>query len=1088
MGKRKDIHKILVIGSGPIVIGQAAEFDYAGTQACQALKEEGYEVILINSNPATIMTDTTMADRVYIEPITLEFVSRIIRKEHPDGIVATLGGQTGLNMAMELDESGILEAYQIELLGTDLKAIKQAEDREQFRSLMRELQEPVPESEIVHTLSEAKAFVEYIGFPVIVRPAYTLGGTGGGIVHNDEELEEIVSSGLKYSPVTQCLVEKSIAGFKEVEYEVMRDAKDQAIVVCNMENFDPVGIHTGDSIVVAPSQTLTDRDYQMLRNSSLKIVRALGIEGGCNVQFALDADSNQYYIIEVNPRVSRSSALASKATGYPIAKMAAKIAIGYALDEIKNPVTGTTYASFEPALDYVITKIPRWPFDKFEAANRTLGTQMKATGEVMAIGRNLEESMLKAVRSLEAGYNHLTDVDVCQQTTEQLQKKIRKADDQRLFALTELIRRGESINSLHEQTKIDRFFLQKIERIVRLEQKLIKSNGAIDTLKEAKERGFSDAAIAELLNVTEREIYETRMREAIVPVYKMVDTCAAEFASSTPYYYGTYEEEMESVRSDKKSILVLGSGPIRIGQGIEFDYATVHSVWAIKETGYEAIIMNNNPETVSTDFSTSDKLYFEPLTVEDVMHVVHHEQPEGVVVQFGGQTAINLADELSARGVKIIGTSLEDMDRAENRDKFEQTLLAIDIPQPLGKTATSVEQAVKIASSIGYPVLVRPSYVLGGRAMEIVYKEEELLHYMKNAVKINPKHPVLIDRYLTGKELEVDAISDGEHVYIPGMMEHIERAGVHSGDSIAVYPPQTVPEHLKQKVIERTIAIARSLKIVGLLNIQYVWHKDEVYVLEVNPRSSRTVPFLSKITGVPMANLATKVMLGQTLPELGYETGYHPEDSVVSVKVPVFSFAKLRRVDITLGPEMKSTGEVMGRDVTLEKALYKGLIASGMNIPKHGSVLFTIADKDKKEALTLVERFHQIGYSILATKGTASMIRDLGIPVTTVNKIGEEKPHLLDVIRQGKAQFVINTLTRGKQPARDGFRIRRESVENEVVCLTSIDTADALLKVIESITFSADHMPQMEQKGGDLHAQKGNRDDQKSAATSGSNL
>ncbi|MCL7746400.1 carbamoyl-phosphate synthase large subunit [Halalkalibacter alkaliphilus] len=1062
MGRRNDINKILVIGSGPIVIGQAAEFDYAGTQACQALKEEGYEVILINSNPATIMTDTTMADRVYIEPITLEFVSRIIRKERPDGIVATLGGQTGLNMAMELDESGILKTYNIELLGTDLDAIKRAEDRDLFRSLMNELHEPVPESDIVHTLEEAYKFVEQVGYPIIVRPAYTLGGTGGGIVHNEEQLREIVTSGLKYSPVTQCLIEKSIAGFKEVEYEVMRDAKDQAIVVCNMENIDPVGVHTGDSIVVAPSQTLTDRDYQRLRNSSLKIIRALGIEGGCNVQFAHDPYSDQYYIIEVNPRVSRSSALASKATGYPIAKMAAKIAVGYSLDELMNPITGKTYASFEPALDYVVSKIPRWPFDKFDAANRELGTQMKATGEVMAIGRNLEESLLKAVRSLEAGYDHIYDTKIANTDTDVLVKRLDKTDDERLFVLAELLRRGHSIQSLCELTKIDRFFMQKLARIVALEIKLTESPDDVELLQQAKERGFSDIAIARLWNKDERDVYTLRMEQNIRPVYKMVDTCAAEFESETPYFYGTYEDENEALQTDKKSILVLGSGPIRIGQGIEFDYATVHTVWAIKEAGYEAIIINNNPETVSTDFSTSDKLYFEPLTVEDVMHVFEQEQPEGVIVQFGGQTAINLAAELEARGVPIIGTSLESMDRAEDRDKFEQTLLSLDIPQPLGRTATSVEGAVAIANEIGYPVLVRPSYVLGGRAMEIVYKEEELLNYMKTAVSVNPKHPVLVDRYLTGKELEVDAISDGENVFIPGIMEHIERAGVHSGDSIAVYPPQTVPEDLKQKLIDRTIAIARGLNIVGLLNIQFVWHKDEVYVLEVNPRSSRTVPFLSKITGVPMANLATKVMLGKKLPELGYETGYQTEAKEVSVKVPVFSFAKLRRVDITLGPEMKSTGEVMGRDTTLEKALYKGLIASGMSIPTHGSVLFTVADKDKEEALSLVERFHQIGFDILATAGTARFIQEANIPVTVVNKIAEEKPNLLDVIREGQAQFVINTLTRGKQPARDGFRIRREAVENGVVCLTSIDTGEALLRVLESITFSSESMPQMQ--------------------------
>ncbi|MFS0787094.1 carbamoyl-phosphate synthase large subunit [Shouchella sp. 1P09AA] len=1060
MPKRTDLKKILVIGSGPIVIGQAAEFDYAGTQACQALKEEGYEVILINSNPATIMTDTTMADRVYIEPLTLDFVTRIIRKERPDGLLPTLGGQTGLNMALELKNAGVLERYDIELLGTKLSAIEQAEDREQFRALMNLLGEPVPESEIVHTLAEAEKFVAHIGFPVIIRPAYTLGGTGGGIAYNDEDLQEIVASGLKYSPVTQCLVEKSIAGFKEVEYEVMRDAQDEAIVVCNMENFDPVGVHTGDSIVFAPSQTLSDRDYQMLRNSSLSIIRALGIEGGCNVQFALDAHSDQYYIIEVNPRVSRSSALASKATGYPIAKIAAKIAVGYHLDELKNPVTETTYASFEPALDYVVSKIPRWPFDKFESANRTLGTQMKATGEVMAIGRSLEESLLKAVRSLEAGYDHIQDATLDMQSEENLLKKIAKADDERLFAIGALLRKGTPVETIYQTTKIDRLFLQKLARIVALEEQLTEARTNEKLLRKIKRAGFADSFIAKRWKTEEQAVFELRDAAGIKPVFKMVDTCAAEFASATPYFYSTYERENESNVTEKDSILVLGSGPIRIGQGIEFDYATVHTVWAIKEAGYEAIIMNNNPETVSTDFSTSDKLYFEPLTIEDVMNVIHLENPKGVIVQFGGQTAINLAADLAARGVKIIGTQLEDMDRAENRDKFEQTLMNLAIPQPLGRTATSVEGAVTIATEIGYPVLVRPSYVLGGRAMEIVYHEEELLRYMQSAVKVNPKHPVLVDRYLTGKELEVDAISDGTDVYIPGIMEHIERAGVHSGDSIAVYPPQTVPEHLKERLIERTTKIARGLNIIGLLNIQFVWHQDDVYVLEVNPRSSRTVPFLSKITGVPMANVATRVMLGESLASLGYGTGYHPEAKEVSVKVPVFSFAKLRRVDITLGPEMKSTGEVMGRDRTLEKALYKGLVASGMNIPTHGSVLFTIADKDKQESIEIAKRFHEIGYSIMATSGTANLLEMEGIPVRVVNKINEGKPHLLDLIRQGEAQFVINTLTRGKQPARDGFRIRRESVENGVVCLTSIDTAAALLSVLESITFAAESMPQ----------------------------
>ncbi|KYC89294.1 carbamoyl-phosphate synthase (glutamine-hydrolyzing) large subunit [Bacillus amyloliquefaciens] len=1059
MPKRVDIKKILVIGSGPIIIGQAAEFDYAGTQACLALKEEGYEVILVNSNPATIMTDTEMADRVYIEPLTPEFLTRIIRKERPDAILPTLGGQTGLNLAVELSELGVLKECGVEVLGTKLSAIQQAEDRDLFRTLMNELNEPVPESEIIRTLQEAEEFVGRIGFPVIVRPAYTLGGTGGGICSNEAELKEIVENGLKLSPVHQCLLEKSIAGYKEIEYEVMRDSRDHAIVVCNMENIDPVGIHTGDSIVVAPSQTLSDREYQLLRNVSLKLIRALGIEGGCNVQLALDPDSFQYYIIEVNPRVSRSSALASKATGYPIAKLAAKIAVGLSLDEMMNPVTGKTYAAFEPALDYVVSKIPRWPFDKFESANRRLGTQMKATGEVMAIGRTLEESLLKAVRSLEADVYHLELKDAEEISDGLLEKRIRKAGDERLFYLAEAFRRGYTVEQLHEFSAIDVFFLHKLCKLVAFETELKAEKGSLAVLQTAKELGFSDKYISREWNMPEQELYQMRKEAAIKPVYKMVDTCAAEFESETPYFYSTYEEENESEVTSRKSVVVLGSGPIRIGQGVEFDYATVHSVWAIKQAGYEAIIINNNPETVSTDFSISDKLYFEPLTVEDVMHIIDLEQPEGVVVQFGGQTAINLAEELSARGVKILGTSLEDLDRAEDRDKFEQALEALNVPQPLGKTAVSVNEAVKIAASIGYPVLVRPSYVLGGRAMEIVYHEEELLHYMKNAVKINPQHPVLIDRYLTGKEIEVDAVSDGETVVIPGIMEHIERAGVHSGDSIAVYPPQSLSEDIKKKIEQYTVALAKGLNIIGLLNIQFVLSQGEVYVLEVNPRSSRTVPFLSKITKIPMANLATKVILGQKLADLGYQEGLQPEQQGVFVKAPVFSFAKLRRVDITLGPEMKSTGEVMGKDSTLEKALYKALIASGIQIPNYGSVLLTVADKDKEEGLLIAKRFHAIGYKILATEGTAAYLKDAQIPAQVVGKIGEEGKNLLDVIRNGEAQFVINTLTKGKQPARDGFRIRRESVENGVACLTSLDTAEAILRVLESMTFRADHMP-----------------------------
>ncbi|WP_338469881.1 carbamoyl-phosphate synthase large subunit [Niallia sp. XMNu-256] len=1060
MPKRNDINSILVIGSGPIVIGQAAEFDYAGTQACISLKEEGYRVILINSNPATIMTDTEIADKVYIEPLTLEFVSQIIRKERPDALLPTLGGQTGLNMAVELANSGILDECGVEILGTKLSAIQKAEDRDLFRNLMNELNEPVPESEIIHNLDEAYAFVEEVGYPVIVRPAFTLGGTGGGICNNEEELIEIVASGLKYSPVTQCLLEKSIAGFKEIEYEVMRDSNDNAIVVCSMENVDPVGIHTGDSIVVAPTQTLSDREYQLLRNASLKIIRALEIEGGCNVQLALDPYSYDYYVIEVNPRVSRSSALASKATGYPIAKLAAKIAVGLTLDEMMNPVTEKTYASTEPVVDYIVTKIPRFPFDKFESANRLLGTQMKATGEIMAIGRTFEESLLKAIRSLESNTHHFELLNGEAFSDETIEKRIRNADDERLFIIAEAMRRGIGFEQIHEWSQIDRFFLYKMEGIIKLENDLAQHPFDLEWAKIAKKKGFSDVAMAKIWNTTEKEVYDWRLKEGIIPTYKMVDTCAAEFESNTPYFYGTYEDETESIVTDRESVIVLGSGPIRIGQGVEFDYATVHSVWAIKEAGYEAIIINNNPETVSTDFSISDKLYFEPLTLEEVMHIVELEKPFGVVVQFGGQTAINLAAGLVERGVKILGTSLEDLDRAEDRDKFEQALVEMDVPMPKGKTALSVEEALKIADDIGYPVLVRPSYVLGGRAMEIVHKQDELLHYMTNAVKINPEHPVLIDRYLTGKEIEVDAICDGTDVVIPGIMEHIERAGVHSGDSIAVYPPQSLSDEIKQKLITYTEKLAKGLNIIGLLNIQYVISNNEVYVLEVNPRSSRTVPFLSKITNIPMAKVATKAILGQSLKEQGFKTGLAPEQAGVYVKAPVFSFAKLRNVDISLGPEMKSTGEVMGKDYTVEKALYKALVASGIQIQSFGTVLLTVSDKDKEEALQLAKRFSAIGYRLMATKGTATYIQEAGIPVSVVGKIGTDGPNLLDVIRNGEAQFVINTFSKGKQPERDGFRIRREAVENGVPCLTSLDTAAAILRVIESMNFSTEAMEQ----------------------------
>ncbi|WP_047151578.1 carbamoyl-phosphate synthase large subunit [Aneurinibacillus tyrosinisolvens] len=1067
MPRLDNIQKILVIGSGPIVIGQAAEFDYAGTQACQALKEEGYEVILVNSNPATIMTDTNMADKIYIEPLTKEFLARIIRKEKPDGLLATLGGQTGLNLAIELDEAGILEAENVLLLGTDLEAIKKAEDRELFRALMQEINEPIPPSEIIHTIEGAVDFANQIGYPIIVRPAYTLGGTGGGIADSEAELREIVASGLKYSPITQCLVEKSIAGYKEIEYEVMRDASDNAIVVCNMENIDPVGIHTGDSIVVAPSQTMSDREYQMLRSASLKIVRALNIKGGCNVQLALDPHSFQYYIIEVNPRVSRSSALASKATGYPIAKMAAKIAVGYALDELKNPVTQQTYACFEPTLDYIVTKIPRWPFDKFISANRKLGTQMKATGEVMAIGRTLEESLHKAVRSLEIGLHSLDLPEAADLAQEELERRLVKADDERLFLVVEGLRRGMTMEQLHSLTQIDYFFLAKFENIIRFEREM--GNAAtvgtfdVDMLLQAKRMGFTDRRIAETTRISPEEITAKRKEMGIVPVYKMVDTCAAEFEAATPYYYSTYEEEDEREETNKPRVIVLGSGPIRIGQGIEFDYSTVHAVWALKEMGYEAVIINNNPETVSTDFSTSDRLYFEPLYLEDVLHIIEQEKPEGVIVQFGGQTAINLAAGLEKAGIKILGTDLANIDAAEDREKFERLLRSLDIAQPPGKTVTSVEEAAGAASVLGYPVLVRPSYVLGGRAMEIVYNEQELLSYMKEAVKINPEHPVLVDTYLQGAEVEVDGISDGENVLIPGIMEHIERAGVHSGDSIAVYPAQNISRALKEELIEMTTRIARGLQIKGLLNIQFVIHNGKPYVLEVNPRSSRTVPFLSKVTSIPMANIATKVILGSTITELGYTPGYHPEADHVSVKVPVFSFAKLRRVDTTLGPEMKSTGEVMGRDKNLAKALYKGLIASGMHIPTHGSVLVTIADKDKDEAKEIIQGFNDLGFRLMATEGTARYLEEEGMNVTRVRKVHEVSPNLLDIIRTGQANFVINTLTKGKLPERDGFRIRREAVENGVVCLTSLDTARALLKVLEAITFTAESMPVSQQ-------------------------
>lgn len=1056
MPKHTNLKKILVIGSGPIVIGQAAEFDYAGTQACKALKEEGFEVILINSNPATIMTDPNIADKIYIEPITLEFVTKIIRQERPDGILPTLGGQTGLNMALELAKYGILEKENIKLLGTPLSAIQKAEDRDLFKELMRELEQPVPESTIVTQIPQAIEFARNIGFPIIVRPAYTLGGTGGGIAYNEQELTDITASGLRSSPIGQCLVEKSIAGMKEIEYEVLRDAGDNCIIICNMENFDPVGVHTGDSIVVAPSQTLADREHQMLRSASIRIIRALQIEGGCNVQFALDPHSFQYYVIEVNPRVSRSSALASKATGYPIANIAAKIAIGYTLDELTNPVTGKTFACFEPTLDYIVTKIPRWPFDKFTGANRTLGTQMKATGEIMAIGRTFQESLQKAVRSLEIGAHRLYLREIGKLYNGELEHRLRKPDDERLFLIAEAFRRGYQVNDIHVLTKIDHWFLRKLEDLVQFES-VLQQNGLSEALLlEAKQNGFTDRAIAEIrkeadhpLDFTkEEEIKAYRLAKGIKPVYKMVDTCAGEFEALTPYYYSTYETEDEVQFRAKEKIVVLGSGPIRIGQGIEFDYSTVHAVLAIQELGYEAIIINNNPSTVSTDFNMSDRLYFEPLFFEDVMNVIEHEKPVGVIVQFGGQTAINLASSLQKAGVRILGTSMESIDITEDREKFSNLLRELDILQPPGGNVTSISEAQEIAGKLGYPLLVRPSYVLGGRAMEIAHSDAELLEFMNQAIQVNPEHPVLIDSYMPGTEVELDAICNKETVLIPGIMEQIERSGVHSGDSIAVYPPQTLSDKVKKRIIDITIIISTTLNVKGLMNIQFLIYGDEVYVIEVNPRSSRTVPFMSKVTNIPMANVATKIILGKQLGEFGYPHGVFPEEQQVSVKVPVFSFTKLSQVDVVLGPEMKSTGEVMGRDPSFIKALYKGLLGSGMKLPSAGKILVSIADKDKSESALPIKSLLQLGYEIMATKGTAQWLMSAGVPVaSTIDPGASSSFDFHNLMQTGEIRMVINTCTRGKIPSHNGFRLRREAIENGVLCVTSIDTVRALIDI-----------------------------------------
>ncbi len=1050
----KSLKKVMVIGSGPIIIGQAAEFDYAGTQACRALREEGLEVVLVNSNPATIMTDSNMADRIYIEPLTQEFVARVIGQERPDGIVPGLGGQVGLNMAKKLSESGVLEQYGVRLLGTPLEAIRRAEDREGFKSTMKAIGEPVPESVVAGTLDEAVAFAGEIGFPLVVRPAYTLGGTGGGLAYNMEELAEITNRGLNASPIHQVLVERCLLGWKEMEIEVMRDNNDNCIVICSMENIDPMGIHTGDSIVVAPVQTLTDLEYQRIRTASLRIIRALGVAGGCNVQFATDPESLQYYVIEVNPRVSRSSALASKATGYPIAKVSAKIAVGLNLDEIKNTVTGKTYACFEPAIDYVVLKFPRWPFDKFTLANRRLGTQMKATGEVMAIDRTMEGALMKAVRSLEIGTPGLIMNGLESWADQDLDQAMRNADDRRMFVLAEAMRRGMLTEHIQKLTGIDRFFLDKIRNVVEMEKKISREGPeglSPELLTEAKRMGCADSYLAQAAGTGEENVRAMRNKCGIKPVYKMVDTCAAEFESVTPYYYSCYDEENEALPTGKPKVAVLGGGPIRIGQGIEFDYCSVHSVWAIRDEGLEAIIVNNNPETVSTDFDTADRLYFEPLLAEDVLNVLENEKPEGVIVQFGGQTPINLAGKLHRSGVKILGTPVEDTDRAEDREKFDKLLAGLDIPRPPGKTAFSVEGALEIAKEIGFPVLVRPSYVLGGRAMEIVYNNEELLSYMATAVMVTPEHPVLVDKYLQGVELEVDAIADGETVLIPGIMRHVERAGVHSGDSIAVYPAQDLDKHVKDQIVDYTMKLAMALNVRGMINIQYVLHRGRVYVLEVNPRASRTVPYMSKITKIPMVSLATKVILGRKLKELGYEGGLYPESGMVGVKAPVFSFSKLLEVDVTLGPEMKSTGEVMGVDHSYPMALYKALVAAGYMVPSQGTVLATIADKDKEEALPLIRGLSDLGFNICATGGTAEFLRKAGLGVEKVNKIREGSPNIADLIRSRKINLVLSTLTKGKAPERDGFQIRRAAVEYGVPCLTSLDTAWAMLEVMTFI-------------------------------------
>ena len=1051
MPKDPSIKKVLMIGSGPIVIGQAAEFDYAGTQACRSLKEEGIEVVLLNSNPATIMTDKDIADRVYIEPLTVEVVEQLILKEKPDSVLPTLGGQAGLNLAMELEERGFLKEHNVRLIGTTSETIKKAEDRLEFKSTMEKIGEPVAASLVVENLEDGIAFSNKIGYPVVLRPAYTLGGSGGGIAHNQEELEEILANGLRLSRVGQVLVERCIAGWKEIEYEVMRDSAGNCITVCNMENIDPVGVHTGDSIVVAPSQTLGDKEYQMLRTSALNIISELNITGGCNVQYALHPESFEYCVIEVNPRVSRSSALASKATGYPIAKVAAKIAIGYTLDEIPNAITGQTMASFEPMLDYCVVKLPRLPFDKFISAKRTLTTQMKATGEVMSICDNFEGALMKAIRSLEQHVASLMSYDFTELTKEQILKQLEVVDDRRIWLIAEALRKGISYEEIHAITKIDIWFIDKIAILVEMEESLRTQELTPELLKEAKRIEFPDGVIASLTGKTEEEIKELRYANGITAAYKMVDTCAAEFAASTPYYYSVFgsENEVEETR-DRKKVLVLGSGPIRIGQGIEFDFCSVHCTWAFSKEGYETIIINNNPETVSTDFDIADKLYFEPLTPEDVENIVRLEKPDGAVVQFGGQTAIKLTEALMKMGVPILGTSAENVDAAEDRELFDAILEECEIPRPKGHTVFTAEEAKKAANELGYPVLVRPSYVLGGQGMQIAINDKDVEEFIGIINRIAQEHPILVDKYLQGKEIEVDAVCDGEDILIPGIMEHIERAGIHSGDSISVYPAKSIGESVKAKIEEYTRRLARSLHVVGLINIQFIAVGEEVYVIEVNPRSSRTVPYISKVTGIPIVPLATKVILGHKIKDLGYKPGLQPEADYYAIKMPVFSFEKIRGADISLGPEMKSTGECLGIAKTFNEALYKAFLGAGIRLPKHKNMIITVRDEDKAEAVEIAKRFEALGYCIYATKGTARALMEADVSVRLTRKLEQESPNILDLILGHKIDLVIDTPSQGVDRSRDGFVIRRNAIETGVNVLTAIDTAKALVASLEN--------------------------------------